>query len=133
MGYKDRQKKRDYDREWARRKRNGLPTQGIFNFQKHVTNEATRLRKLKWAKNWRDRKIKEAETIFGDVCYFCGRTLNLGYHNKIGEKHHTACTAALALKDPSSWVRLCYPCHKSVHWCMEHLEMRWVEIETKYV
>lgn len=30
--------------------------------------------------------------------------------------------------DNDSYVRLCYYCHKSVHWCMEVLNISWKEI-----
>lgn len=28
-----------------------------------------------------------------------------------------------------AYVRVCFRCHKSVHWCMEHLNLTWEDIK----
>lgn len=29
----------------------------------------------------------------------------------------------------TEYVRLCYKCHKAVHWCMDNLSLNWEKIE----
>ncbi|MDP3728159.1 MAG: hypothetical protein Q8R18_01760 [bacterium] len=79
-------------------------------------------------KRWRDKKRKEAEKLLGNKCYFCNRNKNLVYHEKKGRKHSHDQTAVLVVKNPQSFVRLCHPCHRAVHWLMEKFEWQWEKI-----
>ncbi|MBS3155459.1 hypothetical protein J4404_03095 [Candidatus Woesearchaeota archaeon] len=76
-------------------------------------------------KIWRQKKNKEAENLLGYKCFFCHRTTNLVYHKKDGTKHRHDHTASFVLKDPTSFVRLCHPCHRAVHWMMENFKWSW--------
>jgi hypothetical protein len=77
---------------------------------------------------WRQNKREEADKVFGTKCSICNSKINLCLHEKSGKIHNTSCTASIALKNPKEWVRLCYPCHKAVHWVMTHFKMSWNEI-----
>ena len=90
------------------------------------------MKKAESEKRWRDKKRQEADRVFGTACFLCKGIVRPGLHKKDGEEHQTWCTAVEALKEPEKWVRLCYPCHKAVHWCMEHLGLTWEQIVEIY-
>lgn len=79
------------------------------------------------------RKRREALKLLGSVCFFCGRdTKRMTIHEKSG-KGHKGTAVYLVFKFPDDFVLLCYPCHKTVHWCMEYLNMTWEDIKIKKV
>ena len=85
------------------------------------------------------RKIKselmvEGNKVFGKTCFFCGGKVHVLLHRKDGVQHKRySITVQIALKNPNEWVKLCYPCHKVVHWMMKHFKMTWEEIESRVV
>ncbi len=128
MPYKNKEDLRRYQRDWARRKRARLPTRTTIKLSK----EERKQRKRESTKRWRQRKREEGDKVFGIICFLCNGIINLGFHKKDNVRHKTWFTVNLALKNPKEWVRLCYPCHKSVHWCMKHFDMTWENILTQY-
>ena len=129
MGYKDKQKHREYQKEWARRKRAGLPTK-IVNKVKKSKEEIQKIKRL-WFKKDRQKIYNERIKVWGNRCYLCSReTIHLILHNKNGEKHDTNYSyIKKALKNPERWVRLCKSCHTGVHFCMNFFNMKWEDIE----
>lgn len=129
MPYKDIQAKRKYGREWQRRKRAGIQTRT----KEKLSDEELRQHKIDYKKKWLQRKREEGNKVFGTICFLCGGNVNLCLHEKSGTPHQRSCTERIALKNPDQWVKLCYPCHKAVHWCMEHFKMSWEEIIERFV
>lgn len=127
MPYKDRQKQREYQREWTRRKRKKLPT--AWKPRKAMSIEEQKLRANKHKKEVRKTLQKIRDEIWGTKCFFCPRTKNLVLHKKSGEKHHSRTVDVKeAVKEPEKWVRLCRVCHTGVHFCMKFLGLTWDEI-----
>ena len=58
-------------------------------------------------------------------------------HRKDGQRHpNLSGLSVTALnriikQEKDKYVRLCYKCHKHVHWCMTYLGMDWNEIVQK--
>jgi len=85
----------------------------------------------KYRKEWDNNARGEADKIFGTVCFICGKppkNYRHALHRKDGTEHPDTNTAALAIKEPEKWVRLCYHCHIGVHFCMEFFGWSWEEI-----
>lgn len=70
------------------------------------------------------------------MCLFCGYDKRLICHRKDGNSHEKLSSLGLrALKNEleiGEYVRVCFKCHKAIHWCMDNLGMRWEDIE-KYM
>lgn len=125
MPYKDKQKQREYSRNWMRRKRLGLPTK----LRKKLTEKEKRNRKLKYRRMYERRIRKKRDKIFKLQCWICNSTIRLCLHKKDGEPHRSSTTSILeAIKNPDQWIRLCGKCHDGVHFCMKHLGMSWEDI-----
>ena len=142
MPIEDIIKRREYQREWARRKRQGLPTKGI-NKRKNtldaLTDEEKRIRRNKQSSeaHKRTRKNKQAliDKHLGTVCVICKKPRGEGKHfthRKDGTKHKEIPTMNIqdieAELKTDYYALLCYHCHKSVHWCMQRLKLEWEEI-----
>lgn len=85
------------------------------------------------SRNYRKRLRENAISVTGNVCYFCNRVNNNCYHRKDGKQHsRSTMMYRLVIAEPSEWVRLCYPCHKAVHWVMTNFGMTWDEIDNKF-
>ena len=114
---------------------------GIVRTPKLTDEERKVLRReqnKKWRLTHRSKVLLEVTKTYGDACALCGTNGRvLVIHQKRGIPHKCSngviSTMRLARKDPTEWVRLCTGCHKAVHWCMQHFEMRWEEIETKFI
>ena len=131
MPFRDTQKERDYKRGWFQRKRHGLPTR----LHEKLTPEERKKRRRESHQKSCAKARKKADEVFGTKCCLChnrktNRTLVL--HEIHGKPHGDACSAFKALKKPQDWRRLCYSCHKSVHWVMRYFGMTWEEIEAKF-
>jgi len=78
------------------------------------------------------RKRQEALSLLGGKCFFCGKIRRLVFHKKDGKAHGLPAWRA-AFKSPKEFVLLCKaPCHRGVHFCMEHLNMTWKDIKSKF-
>lgn len=148
MPIEDIIKRRDYQREWARRKRAGLPTKGI-RVRKDLLNHLTeKERKDRRRKQKRDagrrtgiKKQNMIDKAFGIKCFFCYKLRGQGKHfthRKDGAKHAALPKMSVEKlkeeieKNSMKYVLLCYHCHKSVHWCMKVLKMSWKNIIKKF-
>jgi len=83
------------------------------------------------SKRWRKNLNKEVDRLLGDSCRICKRDIKLASHKKDGKEHDTSGgTNSLqgVIKNPKDFVRLCYPCHKAVHWIMYYFNMTWEDI-----
>jgi len=71
----------------------------------------------------------------GNNCFFCHFEKRLICHRKDGRKHEDILNMKLkqVIKEVKSdqYVRLCFKCHRHVHWCMEQFDMNWTEIERR--
>lgn len=124
MPYKDKQKNREYQREWSRRKRLGLPTRTTVP----LSDDERKKRHRTYQKEYRIQKRREAVKLLGNQCFICGSKKSLACHNKLGTPHHTSQTYVLVVKNPERFVRLCRKCHNGIHWVMERFNMTWEEI-----
>jgi hypothetical protein len=86
----------------------------------------------KWNAKRRKRKAEVVSQCTGVMCLFCGYGKRLIAHRKdgsahkrfesMGEKEHRI------EMESGAYVRLCFKCHKAVHWCMNHLGLDWNQI-----
>lgn len=148
MPIRDVIKNREYQREWARRKRAGLPTKGIRvrkNSLDHLTEEEKKKHRQK-QKSEANRKVRVKkqsmiDKAFGVKCFFCDKERGKGKlftHRKDNTAHDELPKMSIKrLKEEintnsNQYVLLCYHCHKSVHWCMKILKMNWGDIIKKF-
>lgn len=69
----------------------------------------------------------------GIACCICGKTdVNLATHRKDGKPHkRLSCQGIGWIRTEvtaANYARLCYPCHKGVHWVMDFLDMSWDDV-----
>ena len=81
----------------------------------------------------RDLRRDHIALTLGTSCFFCSEAdCNLATHRKDGRRHKKFSDMGIAwLRQEvtvGNYVRLCYPCHKGVHWAMEYLGMNWEQI-----
>jgi hypothetical protein len=130
MPISDPEKNREYQRNWARNKKAGLPTRQIRT--KMPAEERQRRRRLA-AHQWEKDIRRKRDEVFGTECKICGAKkegrLRMFLHKKDGQSHK-CCSAVIrqALQHPEDWIRLCGKCHDGVHFCMKWLGLTWDEI-----
>jgi len=68
----------------------------------------------------------------GTECLFCGYKDRLVTHRKDGQPHkpfHMMGRAEYKIHlESGEYARVCFHCHKGVHWAMKHLSLTWEEI-----
>lgn len=135
MVYKDKNKQREYQREWASRKSKGLPTKIVNLPLKTEAEKKERKRKytIDYAKRVKIIRDKLVNDLMGTKCYFCESKINMALHRKDGMDHKRISminntSLVREMLESGDYVRLCYACHKSVHWCMEKLSLSWDNI-----
>lgn len=73
--------------------------------------------------------------VIGNKCLICGGIYYLTAHEIYGNKHLSFwnCTKEelKTMVNSGNFVRVCYTCHKHIHWMMKYLKMRWQEINEK--
>lgn len=81
-------------------------------------------------KKYRDNLYKQREQIFGNKCVICGSKRSLVLHRKDGTPHKedSSRLIVIAIKNPEEWKRVCYRCHKGIHFCMKFFGWSWEEI-----
>ena len=138
MPYKDPDKNREYQREWANRRRSGVETK-IVNNPKVSEEEKNAKRKASQMKYRHQRKMQLAGHL-GSHCFFCNVHVSekrLSAHRKDGKEHNDLHNMKKVdfLKEIASgaYERVCYKCHKHVHWCMDALKMSWDEIVERFL
>lgn len=85
--------------------------------------------------NWEKKVRLKRDNVFGIKCKICDRIraedTRIFLHNKDGIPHtRTIKYIVAAIKKPEEWIMLCGKCHTGVHFCMNHFNMKWNDIET---
>lgn len=135
MPFKDEDQLREYQRDWARRKRAGQVTRT----KTPMTDEERKERKRQTSREFSMRKSQERKEaileFIGRICFFCGVDnieRRLSSHRKDGTKHTDFYNMNKEMFNVqvrnNEYVRVCYKCHKHVHWCMDKLNMTWDDI-----
>ena len=134
MPYKDKKKKKEYQRIWISRKRRGLPTRTkpeISSEERLARKKKSKKMGNKKAREKRQNKIREA---FGTKCFFCDLEDAAIMHRKDGAKHKLFGSMSLHELDmeiqyhKNEYVRVCKLCHKGIHWAMKRLNLTWDDI-----
>lgn len=142
MPINDKQANREYQREWERRKRLGLETKGIRKrkpAEPDSPDKRQRAREL-YNKNAKKRsdirkekrnaKKEKLNMLIGSKCILCDSERSLVAHEIHGIQHNGNGSDLFvdAFERPDDFVRLCYSCHKGVHWAMKFMGMSWEDI-----
>jgi hypothetical protein len=138
MTYKNIELKRRYQREWQQKKRKGLPTALGWKNRILIPPEEKKERTKIYNKKYRINKkllvIEIINSALGNTCCICNKKdgMPMACHRKDGNKHERLTNIPIyRLKkelESDEYVRLCYACHKAIHWCMENLNMNWNDI-----
>jgi len=124
MPYKDKQKQREYQREWIRRKRLGITT--AFRPKTKMSKLEREKRHNEWRRETWKKRNEEIDKVFGIKCFICSSTKYLRLHKKDGTSHPTNLSwLKKVLENPDEWVKLCNRCHNGVHFCMEMFGWSW--------
>ena len=124
------EEKRAYAALWYQNRKNGIPTNTRFRAsEEHKRERINRTAKKTRAKKYKMWKDK-VNSLLGTKCIICGSTSHLICHKKDGEKHHGYCGTLFvdAITNPNEFVRVCYGCHKGIHWSMQWFNMSWEQI-----
>ena len=97
---------------------------------------STRENKRKWNKHTREIKKNLLDKYLGIKCLFCSHKERLIAHRKDGKPHKKLYELSVKSLEKEiskgQYVRVCFKCHKAIHWCMKHLNMTWEEIINKF-
>lgn len=129
MPITDIEKKREYDRIWARNKRAGLPTRTTPKSTCEERRTKTLLRRKRCNKTRRQRIDEKINHELGTECVICRSKNHLICHRKNGLKHEKG--KEFVYNHMDEFVRVCLPCHKPIHWVMKYFNMSWEEIISK--
>jgi len=132
MPYKDKVQQREYQQEWARRKRAGENTK-IVNKPK-PTEEEIKIKRREYNKRYRENLKRKIDNLLGTKCVICGeKRKRMVAHEIYGNSHEGGGVKMKldVIKRPEDFRRLCSVCHKGVHWVMEFFNMTWEEILEK--
>jgi hypothetical protein len=101
--------------------------------EKHERVEKARNRAKQRKHELKVELVEAGNSVFGKNCCVCNGNNRLLLHQINGITHPntngTIGTHRLALKNPTDFVKLCYPCHIGVHWCMNIFNMEWKDIK----
>lgn len=134
MPYKDKVQMKEYQRQWYQRKKAGLSTRTTPKLTEKQVKTNTRKHRMKYSVKERSRRKSMIEKAFGNECYIC-KTKNkrLIAHKKDGKSHQLLQNMRLEIFDEAlktnDYVRLCFFCHKGVHWMYDQLGLNWTEVE----
>ncbi|MFH0929457.1 MAG: hypothetical protein V1818_03820 [Candidatus Aenigmatarchaeota archaeon] len=138
MPFKDTRVLKKYKHEWYLRKKKGLPTR-----TKPILSDADKAKRRLETKRRTNEKVRARKSSIlkerlGDKCYFCLYEKRLTCHRKDGKAHKQFCSMSLGAfkneldKNADKYVRVCFKCHKAIHWCMDKLKLDWREIERRF-
>jgi len=135
--FKDKRVQKEYQHNWYLRKKAGLETKTKPVLTPKEKYERTqRLKKIQ-NRLIRQRKRDIIGKKIGSDCFFCGCVIRLQAHRKDGKKHSSLPNLpkrnliSELEQNSDKYVRLCYKCHKSVHWCMKFMGLSWEQITPK--
>jgi hypothetical protein len=136
MPFKNIETRKKYQREWYKNKCLGLPTRKPNKI--NIIQDPEKFKAIKRERCKRSRKkleLREKEQIgqlIGFKCCLCGSERRITSHRKNGIPHSPNSNAEQRRKDvlahPEEFVRVCYGCHKGIHWVMKWFNMSWEEI-----
>ena len=127
MPYKDKERQREYQKEWYRRKKLGLNTKIVGKNPTLTPEEKLRRQKIN-SKKYRARIKKELKENFKNKCFICDKTIETGnYHEKHGKEH--PCSIAYINKNKDDFIYLCAWCHRFIHVLMDLTKWDWNKIE----
>jgi len=127
MPYKDKEKNREYQRAWARRKKAGLSTK-TKNI-KPMSEMERKKRRREAQKRYRAKITRLLRETFPTNCEICDSNINTCLH-RIDWEYHDRRNRNEYLRQPEKYIKLCYACHKGVHFAHEKLKLSWNEIKT---
>jgi len=93
---------------------------------------------LRRSRKYKDQKKELIKESIGNACIFCEYGQRNISHKKDGEKHKLFSNMGRRELEnyliiyAGEFVCLCFKCHKHVHWCMDHLDMDWDEITSRF-
>ena len=100
--------------------------------------EKMQKKRLRGIKNGRKKRLAIRALMskyLGEDCFFCKNHNSLQCHRKDGKPHkdpfimNNKEIAELSKQfEKGDFVRVCYACHKGVHWCMTHGNLTWGKI-----
>lgn len=109
---------------------------GLSSQCKPCLGESRRGKANEWNARKRDVRRSLANSLVGDECLLCGYADRLIIHRMDGEAHKPFASMpdAVFLDNLKSgdYVRLCFHCHKGVHFCMDKLGMTWNQVIEKH-
>lgn len=127
MPYKDLDKKREYNREWVRRKKLGLDTK-IIGKKPVFSPDERQTRERINSEKYRDKNKIEAVSYFRNICYVCHKNIENGnYHKKDGDIHPQGINYINNHKD--EFIYVCSWCHRFIHVLMKLTNWDWKKIE----
>jgi hypothetical protein len=134
LPFKDREHRKEYQRNWLRNKKLGLPTKTRTKLEVLEQVQHEKESKKKYRKNRIQIRQQQLIEKFDTSCYICNDTYRLQIHRKDGQKHISWQLMnnddfSILLKS-DDYVQVCWNCHKSIHWCMFYLGMIWHEIKS---
>jgi hypothetical protein len=135
----NKEKKKEYSRNWMRKKRAGLPTRTTP--LSILSKEERKKIKIDNNNKWNKKRTKERKEIitqfYGNKCPICGQNYRMQLHRKDGKKH--VVYSIMNKKDfdeiftGDKYIFICYDCHKHIHWCMDYMNMKWENINKNLI
>lgn len=128
-GYKDKEARKKYMRNLMRKRYK--PRKRLI---KYLTKEELKERDRIYSRNTRIKRKNLIEESLGKNCFICGDDGRISFasHRKDGLKHKKFSSSTLneiqIELQSLEYVRLCYRCHKCVHWLMDYFNMSWNNI-----
>jgi len=119
MPYRDKEKKLEWDRNFARTHRAEANARAKEHYEKHAKEKRVYEKEYYHRESLRLKSL--IREIFGDSCAICGNKQNLNYHEINGKKHpyNTLAKLKYILAHREDFLLLCYECHKAVHYLLK--------------
>lgn len=130
MPIKDPKERKAYQREWARRKRAGQKTSGIDPKKAKSYKPIIKTNGDKNEYNRKNTALRKhlKDKYLGSKCVLCGTDKGkIDTHRKDGKEHQPLSIVAIKKFEneisSGEFVRLCTPCHNTVHRKMRELDL----------
>ena len=129
MPFKDKEKEKEYRRQWYLRKKIGSPTRLYKPFTEEERKEGRRIARNKYYYKQREKM----EKLLGKQCVVCSGLTNLCCHKIDLAEHKKPSNDGFkdVIKNPETYLRLCYACHKGIHFAIEYLNLSWEYIKSQ--
>lgn len=135
MAYKDKIKQKQYQHAWYIKKRYGKDIMPFeINKRIKMSEEYKKAHRADASTKFALKKKEILDKAFGNNCYLCHNDKILIVHRKDGKKHKLF--SSMSLKQvlteinyhKEEYVRVCWKCHRPIHWSMENLGLKWEDI-----